>query len=193
MVMLGREAIALFLGGGAFGASSVDVVYGVLAIFSLRVISEGTLEIVARLMYAQHDTRTPMFVSLIWLGTTASLSYLLVGRLGVRGLAAASTIAFSVQAAILYRLNERRLGPLGRRELAATALRLTASGAAMAATIHLTRVLLPPSTVVGLGVALPVGLLVYLVANWLLGDLVLRSFGRLLRASAGRAQPTKRN
>ncbi|HCB50692.1 MAG TPA: murein biosynthesis integral membrane protein MurJ, partial [Chloroflexi bacterium] len=110
--MLGQPAIALFLEQGAFTETSTRLVYGILIFFSVRVISEASLEILARLFYAQHDTRTPMFVALGWLVTNIALAYLFIGILDVRGLALASTIAFTLQSLVLYILNRRRLGYL---------------------------------------------------------------------------------
>jgi putative peptidoglycan lipid II flippase len=135
MVLLGRPLIELFLGGGAFDAESIQLVYGILVFFSFRVISEASLEILARLFYAQHDTYTPMFVSLIWLALSIVLAFPLYTVLGVRGLALASTIAFTVQAIILFILNRRRLGYLQERELAASAARSLLGAVAMTAAI----------------------------------------------------------
>jgi putative peptidoglycan lipid II flippase len=137
MVLLGRPLIELFLGGGAFDAESIQLVYGILVFFSFRVISEASLEILARLFYAQHDTYTPMFVSLFWLVLNIGLAFPLYASLGVRGLALASTIAFTVQAIILFILNRRRLGSLQERELAASAGRSLLGAGFMAATILL--------------------------------------------------------
>ena len=90
LILLGRPAIVVFLERGEFTPESTAVVYGVLVFFSLRVVSEATLEILARLFYAQHNTRTPMFVALLWLVIAVGLSYLLVAFLGLGGLALAS-------------------------------------------------------------------------------------------------------
>lgn len=117
LILLGRPAIALVLERGAFDAASTSLVYGVLIFFSIRVVSEATLEIVARLFYAQHNTITPMYASLVWLGVTVSLLYLFVDDLGVGGLALATTIGFTVQSTLLFILNRRALGALGERGL----------------------------------------------------------------------------
>ncbi len=123
LVLLGRVGIAFFLEGGAFTAASTNLVYSVLIFFSLRIVSEASLEILARLFYAQHDTRTPMFVALVWLATNIILAFLLVGRLGVGGLALASTIAFTIQSLILFLISRARLGDLGDSELAKSGAR----------------------------------------------------------------------
>jgi putative peptidoglycan lipid II flippase len=117
LVLLGRPAITVVLERGAFDAASTALVYGVLIFFSIRVVSEATLEIVARLFYAQHNTKTPMYASLVWLAVTVLLLYLFVDDLGVGGLALATTVGFTVQSTLLFFLNRRVLGSLGERQL----------------------------------------------------------------------------
>ncbi len=112
LILLGRPLISLLLERGEFTSDSTDLVYGILVFFSLRVISEATLEIAARLFFAQHDTRTPMFVALGWMVANVALAYLLVRPLGVSGLALATSIAFTLQTAVLLYLNHRKLNGL---------------------------------------------------------------------------------
>ncbi len=121
LVLLGQPAIGLFLEQGAFTESSTQLVYSILIFFSVRVISEASLEILARLFYAQHDTKTPMFVAIGWLFINVTLAFPLVSLLGVRGLALASTVAFTIQSIVLFLLNRRRLGALYERELVVSA------------------------------------------------------------------------
>ncbi len=132
LVLLGQPAIALFLERGEFTAESTRLVYRVLLFFSVRVVGEATLEIAARLFVAQHDTRTPMLVALGWLATNVGLAYWFVGAMGVGGLALASTIAFTLQAAVLLFLNHRRLGGLDGRALGVGSGRALAAAVGMA-------------------------------------------------------------
>ncbi|PID84741.1 MAG: murein biosynthesis integral membrane protein MurJ [Chloroflexi bacterium] len=112
LILLGRPLISLLLERGEFTADSTNLVYGIIVFFSLRVVSEATLEIAARLFFAQHDTRTPMFVALGWMVINIVLAYLLVDPLGVGGLALATSIAFTCQTAVLLYLNHRKLNGL---------------------------------------------------------------------------------
>lgn len=168
LVLLGRPAIAFLLEGGAFTADSTDLVYGTLLFFSFRIVAEASLEILARLFYAQHDTRTPMFVALGWLAVNIALAYPLVSLLDVRGLALASTIAFTLQSLVLFLLNRRRLGYLQERQLLATAGRSVLGAAAMAAVILLLDQVLE-NTFVFLALGSIAGLATYLVTTYIAG------------------------
>jgi putative peptidoglycan lipid II flippase len=180
LVLLGRPAIDLFLGGGAFDEASVTIVYSVLVFFSLRVVSEATLEIVARLFYAQHNTVIPMITALAWLVIHIGLAYALIGPLGVGGLALASSIAFTAQSAILLVLNRRRLGSLGERQLALSGGRALLAAAGMGAVILVVgQVVTRPLFLLVLGGG--AGLLAYLAFNFLLGGQEIPALIRLRR------------
>ena len=183
LVLLGRPAIAFFLEGGAFDAASTRLVYYVLLFFSVRVVSEATLEIVARLFYAQHNTRTPMYAALVWLVITVALSYAFVGSLGVGGLALASTVGFTVQSALLLYLNRRALGDLQERELLESFGRATVATAGMSVVIwSIGQLVTVPVLFLAAGVT--AGGVTYLLLNLLLGGQEIPSLLRLLRPSA---------
>lgn len=181
LILLGEPAIAFLLEGGAFDANSTRLVYGVLAVFSIRVISEATLEVVARLFYAQHNTRTPMFAYLGWLVINVALAYLLVDSLGIIGLAASSTVAFTVLSAVLFLLNRRRLGGLDESVLALSA------GRSLLATVAMSLVILGIERLVDgpflfLAAAGASGILIYLMVTLLLGGRELGALLNLVRS-----------
>ena len=167
-VLLGRPAIVLLLQGGAFDESATEVVLLVLTAFSVRIVAESTLDVVARLFYARHNTRTPMLAYLGWLVVTVATAYALVPRQGVAGLALATTIGFTLLAAVLLELNRRGLGGLGGRALPMAFLRAAAGAGVMAVAIVLvSRVV--ASRIPFLLVAGGVGIVVYGLTTWLLG------------------------
>lgn len=180
IALLGRPAITLFFQDGAFNDQSTTLVYSVLLFFSVRVVSEATLEIVARLFYAQHNTKTPMFAALGWLIITISLSYAFFDNLAIGGLALASTIGFTVQSITLLLLNRRKLGSLGERALLATFFRSLLATMGMSGIVWLTgRVISAPS--IFLLVAVPAGGLTYLLLNLLLGGRELQTLQQLIK------------
>lgn len=181
LVLLGRPLIGIMLQGGAFDADSSRLVYSVLIVFSIRVVSESTLEIVARLFYAQHNTRTPMFAYLGWLFVNVTLAYALVRPFGIVGLAAASTVAFTLLAAALYLLNRRVLGSFNESELALTAARAGAASVAMAAVIWLVNQAVA-SDLLRLAAGGGLGIATYFLASFLLGGREIQSLVKLIRA-----------
>jgi len=181
LVLLGRPAISIFLERGAFTVESTELVYGILVFFSVRLISEASLEILARLFYAQHNTRTPMFVSLGWLITNVILAYLFVDALGVRGLALASTIAFTFQSLALFILNRRRLGYLYERELLTSAGRAILGAAGMAAVILLLGQMIANDFLI-LIIGGTAGFITYFAITYLTGAREIPSLVKLVRS-----------
>lgn len=182
-VLLGRPIIAFLFQGGAFDESATQLVYTILVVFSIRIVSESTLEVVARLFYARHNTLTPMLTYIGWFAVTALGSYLLVGWMGVTGLALATTIGFTLLAGVLFELNRRELGGLGGRSLQLSFLRALVSAAVMGGAI-----LLVQRFIVGTFSFLTLGMLVggavYLAASWILGGRELRALWQIARSKA---------
>jgi putative peptidoglycan lipid II flippase len=185
-VLLGRPIIAFLLEGGAFDAEATTLVYAVLVAFSLRVVSESTLDLVARLFYAQHNTRTPMWAYLGWLVVTVVLAFLLVDRLGIAGLALATTIGFTLLAAALLILNSRALGGLHEAELLMTVGCSLVATAGMAAAILLVGRFVT-SPLLYLACALLVGFGVYAGLMLVLARERVLQFAALLRLPSAKA------
>ncbi|MCA9926478.1 MAG: murein biosynthesis integral membrane protein MurJ [Anaerolineales bacterium] len=182
LVLLGQPAIVFFLQGDVFDAAATQLVYSVLLVFSVRVVMEATVEIVARLFYAQHDTRTPMLVYGGWLIVNVSFAYLLVRGfdLGVVGLAGASTIAFTALALALFWLNRRQLNGLGERKLAMIGGRAVVGTAVMSGVMLLIGQIIA-TPLLYLAAAGAAGGVTYILLNLLLGGREIPALLRLVR------------
>ncbi|MDX1417091.1 MAG: murein biosynthesis integral membrane protein MurJ [Candidatus Promineifilaceae bacterium] len=181
MVLLGRPLIALLLQGGAFTASSADLVYVILVVFSVRIVTEATVEVVARLFYAQHNTWIPMLSYTGWLVVNVLIAYLLVEELGIVALALASTVAFTLLAIVLFYLNSRSLGGLESRALTISLVRGVLAATGMAIVILLISQLIksPIMLLVAGGAA---GAATYFILSYLLGGKEIQHLVQLMRA-----------
>jgi putative peptidoglycan lipid II flippase len=187
-VLLGRPIIVFLFQGGAFDEQATRLVYAVLVAFSVRIVSESTLEIVVRLFYARHNTLVPMLTYLGWFGLTALLAVVLVRPWGVVGIAAATTIGFTALAAVLFELNRRELHGLGGRALQATFARAVAGTLLMSAVIWVVGRYIT-NTFLYLAVSLLVGGLVYLATTWLLGGRELATLWAIARSRNAPNEP----
>ena len=102
LIALGPDAITFLFQRGSFSADNVRLVYGLVAIFGLRLIMETAQDILALPFYAHHNTRTPMLLNLGWMALNLLLSFALVRPWGIYGLAAATTIASTTLTLALY-------------------------------------------------------------------------------------------
>ena len=187
-VLLGRPIIVFLFQGGAFDAEATQLVYAVLAVLSIRIVSESTLEVVARLFYARHNTLVPMLTYVGWLILTGATSYLLVGRFGIVGLALATALGFTALAAVLFELNRRELGGLGGTALRRSFVRAAIGAAVMSVFIWLVGQFIQ-NTFLFLAIGAVVGIVVYLSVTWLLGGRELAALWRIVRSENAAAEP----
>ena len=180
LILLGRPAIALLLERGEFDARSTAIVYAALIFLSVRVVSEATLEIVARLFYARHNTKTPMWGYLVWLAVNVGCIYLFVGSMGAAGIALASTIAFTVLSAWLYWKNHQELGDMDDREMAWCFGRAVLATGCMSFAILAVQSL-ALGTLVSLAMAGLVGVIVYVAVYYFLDGQELRDLQRMVQ------------
>jgi putative peptidoglycan lipid II flippase len=136
LILLRKPVITLLFQRGAFTAESTELVAWALLWYAAGLVGHSLVEILARAFYAQHDTRTPVFVGAVVMGLNVVFSVAfsaLFARLGWMphgGLALANSLATALEATGLLVLMRRRLGGLdGMNTLCGV---LQAIGAALA-------------------------------------------------------------
>jgi putative peptidoglycan lipid II flippase len=135
LALLARGVVDALLARGAFG--EVDAVFtgDVLAWFAVGLVGFSVYLYALRAFYAHRDTRTPFVLNLIENGLNIVFALALVGSHGVRGLAAAYALAYSVAAVVALAVLHRRIGSLGGRPLAAGVARVAVASVAMGAAV----------------------------------------------------------
>ncbi|MEP7289782.1 MAG: murein biosynthesis integral membrane protein MurJ [Chloroflexota bacterium] len=136
MVLAGRPLVSV-LEGGAFDAESADRVFRVVQFFALGIVTQSCVEIVARSFYADKDTITPLWISLITAGVNFGLALLLIGRFNVAGLALANSLAVGVELLLLIVVLQRRWHGIEGRALLTTTIKALAASVVMGAVIVL--------------------------------------------------------
>lgn len=142
VALLAEPAVRLLFERGAFSATSTDLVWPVLVIYGVAVFAHAGIEIVSRGFYALADTRTPVIFAVLAVGLNIVLCAAFVSPFGLRGLAAATSIAAVVEFSLLVGVLEWKLGGLRHRGVARSALRTIAASAVMAEVIVLFSMLL---------------------------------------------------
>lgn len=100
--LFARPIVQIVLQRGAFDVAAVDAVAFALQFYALAIAGESALELCARIFYAQHDAKTPLFAALSALVVNLALSLALVAPLGIGGLALARAVALTWEAGILF-------------------------------------------------------------------------------------------
>lgn len=103
---------------GAFDVTATALTSSILAMYMLGVPAMNWIDIVTKGFYAEGDTRTPLWTSLLSVGTNIVLNFLLVGKLGAIGLALATSASLWVGAIGRMTLWDRKHKKEGCRRVA---------------------------------------------------------------------------
>ncbi len=137
LVILAKPITAFLLRSGSFDATSTDLVVGALVFYAIALFAHAGIEILSRGYYALSDTRTPVAFAVVSMIVNLVLSLILVWPFGIKGLAAALSIATIVEFTLLIRNLEQRLGGLDAAHLMLSLARTIVSSVLMAEVILL--------------------------------------------------------
>jgi len=139
LAVLGRSMIGAVYQSGRFQAYDTRQTAAALACYSVGLAGYSAIKLLAPAFYALEDALTPMLVSVASIAVNLGAAVFFVKQLGMghSGLAlATSSVALAGSIALLtilaVRLRRART-PLDLRRLGASALRISAAGAVMAA------------------------------------------------------------
>lgn len=164
LIVLGGPIVGLLFEHGAFTASDSVRTLGVLRYLSLGILGYGMTYLATRAFYALQDTKTPMIISSVAVAINVALDLLLVGPMGIDGLALATAVAGTAQLAISLVVLSRRLEtPLTGAVMAAGTKMALAAGLMGAAVYGVDAMLLSSDLgdAIRTGVGLSVGLVSY--------------------------------
>lgn len=109
LLLLGEPIVRLLLQRGHFTPEATRATAYALSFFALGLAGHATIEIVDRVFYALHDTKTPVVVAFVAFLLNVTMSLILMNYLSFGGLALANAIAGLTEAGILVVLLGRRL------------------------------------------------------------------------------------
>jgi putative peptidoglycan lipid II flippase len=115
-----REPIVeILFGSGTISSTNLELIAVTLVGFLVGLTAHSLIAVLARAFYARQDTVTPVVAAIAAVAINVTLAVILVGPLGLPGIALAIAIAAWIEAlallAILYRrLPHFELGGLGR-------------------------------------------------------------------------------
>ena len=194
MIVLRRPIVNLLFQYGQFGPQAREATQEAFLFYSFGLAGHALIQILARAYYASRDTKTPLALTLISIGTNITLSVLLAPLHGINGLAMANSIATLAEAALFVALlaprARLRLVGLGTASVKVVATSLI-MGIAMFGFIRVTNLTVDlDQTKLGLflqtAVAMAVGGAVYLAVSSLLRVPELAEITAVVRARLGR-------
>jgi putative peptidoglycan lipid II flippase len=137
MVVLREPLTSVFYQYGLFGQEDTDRTASTLGFFAIGLVGHMVVHVLARAFYAMQDTRTPVTWAIVAVAINIPLMALLVGPMGVEGLALALSISAVLEVSgLMWSLHGRIEGvdegailrSLGRAGIAAVAAGLVMAG-----------------------------------------------------------------
>jgi len=205
LYVLDEPFIELLFQRGRFDVASTQAVAYALRFYALGLVAHAVVEIVVRVFYALHDTATPVVAGVATMALNILLSLALIGRLSFGGLALANSIATALEMLVLLILLARKvrapnqeaghtttLQGLPVRQLLKSGARSLLASAIMAGALLFGLELLPdgnavfgiPAGWVAAVAGAGLGVLIYMLASYLLGGAEIRQLAALARRRA---------
>lgn len=106
---------------------------GLLGILSIAILFRSIYHIAARSFYAQQDTRTPLYISIVAISLNIALAIWFVYKfdLGAYGLAAAQSIVAVIEVVILFIVMSHRIKGLFNRHFLGAIIRMSSAAGLM--------------------------------------------------------------
>jgi putative peptidoglycan lipid II flippase len=164
-IVLARPIVTALVEYGA--ADDVGLVADCLAMFAIGLLGFSLYLFTLRGFYALRDTRTPFLLNVGENTLNIVLALALEPWLGVKGLALALALAYSVSALVAFIALRRRVGLLGGRRLVLAVAKIAVASGAMALAVVLVASRVGSDdgggAIVRTGVGVVVGLVVFVV------------------------------
>jgi putative peptidoglycan lipid II flippase len=121
---------------GAFDRGSTALSATCLVFFAVGLPFVSGVKVVAPAFFSLKDTRTPVAIGVVVVAANIGLSLLLMGPLGVGGLALALSVSQVLNFVLLVVWLERKVGPTEKRRWIAGALKAAAAAGLMGAALR---------------------------------------------------------
>ncbi|MFH0852924.1 MAG: murein biosynthesis integral membrane protein MurJ [bacterium] len=171
ILLLRAHIVRIVLGVGEFDWEATYLTSQTLGFFSLSLVAQSLIPMLARSFYADKDTKTPVKIAIVSLLINVGLSICLAPIYGIIGLAAAFSVSNIVNMLLLIGVLRARHGDLDDQKIIKSSLKIVIATAVMGLAVWLSlRAILPGinnRTFIGIflqgSVAGSIGLAVYII------------------------------
>lgn len=109
-IILSKGIVHMLYGRGAFDEQAVALTGTALACYGVGILGYGIREMLSRIFYAYHDTKTPMRNAMIGMGLNIFMNITFSFYMGIGGLALATSLSSVITAVLLYLAVKKRFG-----------------------------------------------------------------------------------
>lgn len=136
IVVLSSSIIKILYGRGAFDGVAIQMTSIVLFFYAFGILGSGAREILSRVFYSFHDTKTPMINAAFGMLINIILNVLLSKILGIGGLALATSISATFIAILLWRKLKQQIGTFITRESIKQLIKIIFASALMGIVVY---------------------------------------------------------
>lgn len=178
LTVLAVPVVSVFFQKGNFTGEDSRYIGYALAFYAPWLAQFGVGSLVSRAFYAQKDSSTPVVIGVFGVVTNVLLNLILVGPLGIGGLALATTVTSTAKTIYLLWSLSRKMGGLDLRLILAEQFKILAANLLLVAGCLMLKHFWPFITEASLSTRF-VQLFSYSAAGVVLMVLVLRSLGSI--------------
>ena len=131
ILAINKELVQVLYQRGTFDMASVNFTSGALCFYAAGMVGFSIQELANKVFYALKDTKTPFYTSLASVALNIVLDLALVGIMGIKGLALATSIAVTLNGLLMLHLIQKRLGKLEKKEILMQLFKVAIVGAVM--------------------------------------------------------------
>lgn len=173
-IVLRIPIISVLFQRGEFDQRATIITAAALLFYSLGMVFYGYRDILNRVFYSLHDTKTPMINGVIALICNIVLNFILVRYMQLGGLALATSIAAAVTTVLLFLSLKKKLGSIGLRRISTVVVKSSIAALLMGIALYYMNLHIfdiMKSSLIGfasLGLMILVGALIYFIVIYLL-------------------------
>jgi len=143
-LLLSRDIVAVFYQHGVFDAASVDTASGIFRLLSIGLIGQGLTLYFCKVLYALHNTMAILRISVVVAVVNIAFDLLAVRGMGIGAIALGASIAWTLDAILLFAVLARYRGVVDVRGARSYLVRVGAAGAGMAVAIFVADLFVAP-------------------------------------------------
>lgn len=123
--VLRAQTVRLALGSGKFDWNDTIITFQILGLLSISLFAQSLLPLLTRAFYALQNTKTPLYIVLVSEIINIILIFMLIGKYGILGLAAAFSISSFVNMFLLIFFLRKKLSGIDGRNILDSTLKIT--------------------------------------------------------------------
>lgn len=131
LILVAEPAVRLLFQHGQITAHDAMLIAWSTKFYAGGIWAYSLLQVINRAYYALHDTRTPLIASIVNIVINLVVELPLIWFMGEAGMAVGTLVSFSIQAAAMLWMLDRRVGGLGLGQSFSTIAKLALATAIM--------------------------------------------------------------